>query len=121
MPIIEDFDQVLTKPERQMVARLTTPNKIQIFLDGLPYSTEAIYRCPLRVLRERIAHCFDGALFAAASLRRIGYPPLILELIPTIGMTITWWPFTDGIGTGSCGQIECRWIAISRARLSYRT
>ena len=82
MSIIEDFDQVLTKPERQIMARLTTPNKIQTFLDGLPYSTEAIYRCPLRVLRERIAHCFDGALFAAASLRRIGYPPLILELIP---------------------------------------
>jgi len=48
----------------------------------LAYSTEEVYRCPLRVLRERIAHCFDGALFAAAALRRIGFPPLILEMLP---------------------------------------
>jgi len=25
-----------------------------------------------------VAHCFDGALFAAAALRRLGNPPLIL-------------------------------------------
>jgi hypothetical protein len=34
------------------------------------------------VLRDRTGHCFDGALFAAAMLRRIGYPPLILDMIP---------------------------------------
>jgi hypothetical protein len=34
------------------------------------------------VLRDRVAHCFDGALFAAAMLRRIGHPPLILDMIP---------------------------------------
>jgi hypothetical protein len=82
MPVLEDFDQVLTEFERREMARLTTPNKIQAFLDGLPYSIEAIYRCPLRVFRERVAHCFDGALFAAASLRRLGHPPLVLELLP---------------------------------------
>jgi hypothetical protein len=48
----------------------------------MEYSTEEIYRCPLRVLRERVAHCYDGALFAAAMLRRIGNPPLILEMLP---------------------------------------
>jgi hypothetical protein len=62
------------------MARLTTPRKIQDFLDGLAYSTEIIYRCPLRVLRERIAHCFDGAMFGAAALRCLGYPPLILNM-----------------------------------------
>jgi hypothetical protein len=78
--IIEDFDQVLTKSEHRMMAQLTTPRKIQDFLDGLPYSVETIYRCPLRVLRERMAHCFDGALFGAAALRCLGYPPLILNM-----------------------------------------
>lgn len=48
----------------------------------IPYSTEHIYRCPLRVLRERMAHCFDGALFAAATLGRLGHPPLIMDLLP---------------------------------------
>jgi len=77
-----DFDQVLTESEHQFISTLTTPAKIQAFLDELPYSTEHIYRCPLRVLRERMAHCFDGALFAAATLRRLGYPPLIMDLLP---------------------------------------
>jgi hypothetical protein len=76
------FDQVLTESERQFISTLTTPAKIQTFLDELPYSTEHIYRCPLRVLRERVAHCFDGALFAAATLCRLGYPPLIMDMLP---------------------------------------
>lgn len=80
MSAVEDFNQALIQSERQVIATLTTPRKIQDFLDGLAYSTETIYRCPLRVLRERIAHCFDGAMFGAAALRRLGYPPLILNM-----------------------------------------
>jgi hypothetical protein len=82
MSIIEDFDQVLTKSELQVMAQLTAPSRIQAFLDEFPYSVESNYRCPLRVFRERIAHCFDGALFAAAALRRLGYPPLVLNMLP---------------------------------------
>jgi hypothetical protein len=32
------------------------------------------------VLREATAHCLEGAIFAAAALRVLGYPPLILDL-----------------------------------------
>ena len=78
---MKDFDRALNKYERYSLAQLTTPNKIQAFIDELAYNTEVTYRCPLRVLRERIAHCFDGALFAAAALRRLGHPPLILYMI----------------------------------------
>ncbi len=76
------IDQALKKSERQVLDRLTSPVKIQDFLDDLTYSADSFYRCPLRVFRDRLAHCFDGALFAAAALRRIGYPPLILDMIP---------------------------------------
>ena len=82
MLLTTEFDRVLTEPEHQFISTLTTPAKIQAFLDELPYSTEHIYRCPLRVLRERVAHCFDGSLFAAGILRRLGYPPLILNMLP---------------------------------------
>lgn len=64
------------------MAELNRPSRIQAFLDGFAYSTEEVYRCPVRVLRERVAHCFDGALFAATALRRIGFPPLLLEILP---------------------------------------
>ncbi len=76
------FDAELTEPERRLVEGLASPGKIQEFLDAVPYSTDPFYRCPLRVLREKVAHCFDGALFAAAALRRIGHPPRIVDMYP---------------------------------------
>jgi hypothetical protein len=79
---MDGFDQALTPSERRVVAELTTPKAIQAFLDGVRYSDDPFYRSPLRVLRERTAHCFDGALFAAAMLRRLGYPPRILDMLP---------------------------------------
>jgi hypothetical protein len=82
MGVENHFDQHLTKSERRILGPLTSPGKIQTFLDELAYSTEETYRCPLRVLRERVAHCYDGALFAAGMLRRLGHPPLILEMLP---------------------------------------
>lgn len=76
------FEQLLSSDDRARVEQLTSPSAIQQFLDDLDYSTEAIYRCPLQVVCENKGHCFDGALFAAAMLRRLGYPPLILEMLP---------------------------------------
>ncbi len=72
----------LVSSERKLLDGLNSPIKIQSFLNAIPYSADEFYRCPLRVLREQKANCFDGALFAAMALRRIGHPPLILELIP---------------------------------------
>lgn len=72
----------LTTDELTLWASLTTPRKIQDFLDAITYEPEYANRCPLRVLRERRGHCFDGALFGAAALRRLGYRPLVVDLIP---------------------------------------
>src|SRR5579859_947722 len=69
--------------ELQSVAReLKTPAAIQAYLDATPYSDEERYRCPLSVVRDRKAHCFDGAVFGAAMLRRLGHPPLLVDLLP---------------------------------------
>lgn len=76
------LDQVLNESERQVLDRLTSPIKIQHFLDDLTYSADDFYRCPLRVFRDCLAHCFDGALFAAAALRRLDHPSLILDMLP---------------------------------------
>jgi len=81
MSAFEEFDRLLSAEERAIVSGLTSPGGIQAFLDSIPYSPADFYRCPLRVLRDRTAHCFDGAVFAAMALRRIGYPPLILDML----------------------------------------
>lgn len=61
-------------------ARLTTPAKIQDYLDGLNYNCDYINRCPIEVIKARKAHCFDGAIFAAAALRYQGAEPLLMDL-----------------------------------------
>lgn len=81
MSAAEAFERMLTDAERENLKGMKSPAMIQAFLDEIAYSTDDFYRCPLRVLRERVAHCFDGAIFAAAALRRIGYPPLILDML----------------------------------------
>ena len=70
-----------TSGERRAFARLNSPAKIQEFLDDIPYSAEERYRCPRNVLQDRIAHCYDGALFAAAALRQLGHAPLIIDML----------------------------------------
>jgi len=46
----------------------------------MPYHLASTAWSPRRVLRERTAHCLEGAIFAAAALRVLGYPPLLLDL-----------------------------------------
>jgi len=46
----------------------------------MPYHLADSAWSPRRVLRENTSHCYEGALFAAAALRVLGYPPLILDL-----------------------------------------
>jgi hypothetical protein len=70
-----------TAEMRDLLGGLDSPARIQAFLDDIPYSGEEVYRCPLRVLQDRQAHCADGALFAAAALRQLGHPPLIVDLL----------------------------------------
>ncbi len=83
--MLDTFDRLLNTEERDLLARLSDPVRIQEFRDATPYSTGDFNRCPLRVLRERQAHCLDGALFAALALRRLGHRPLIVDLLPAPG------------------------------------
>jgi hypothetical protein len=80
-----DFEGRLEQGQRELLAGLNTPAAIQGFLDNIPYAPEDRNRCPLNVLRDRRAHCLDGALFAALALRRIGQPPVVIDLLPEPG------------------------------------
>ena len=75
----------LSLDNRKILESLQTPAQIQAFLDIIPYSPEDANRCPRRVLEDRQAHCLDGGLFAAAALRRLGYPPVIIDMLPAPG------------------------------------
>jgi len=66
--------------EVRALKALKTPAGIQRFLDSIPYHLAGTAWSPRVVLRERTAHCLEGAIFAAAALRVLGFPPLILDL-----------------------------------------
>lgn len=73
----------LNKSELNVFRKLSTPIKIQDFLDTLPMNfekDEETYMSPRRVLREKKAHCLEGALLAATALWLKGEPPLLLDL-----------------------------------------
>lgn len=73
----------LTKGELSLLRSLRTPEKVQAYLDRLPYNLEPdgdTLRSPRRVIRDRTAHCAEGAFFAAAAFRLNGRPPLIVDL-----------------------------------------
>ncbi len=69
-----------TSRELRALRGLGDPAGIQRALDAMPYHLAGTAWSPRRVLRERTAHCLEGAIFAAAALRVLGFPPLLLDL-----------------------------------------
>ena len=72
-----------TKEEELFLRKLSTPQKMQDYLDALPFNHERkgeTCMSPRRVLREQKANCIEGALLAAASFLIQGRPAYILNL-----------------------------------------
>jgi hypothetical protein len=69
-----------TRQELRSARAMRSPVGIQRALDKMPYHLAKTAWSPRRVLQERTAHCLEGAIFAAAALRVLGFPPLLLDL-----------------------------------------
>jgi len=82
MTALLDFETRLTAEQLAAWRGPANPFQVQALLDKTPYSADPFNRCPLRVLQDGVANCFDGALLAAAALWRLGYPPLLVNLFP---------------------------------------
>lgn len=73
----------LTKEELRLLRGLNSPGKIQDYLDQIPINYEPegdTCMSPRRVIRERRAHCIEGAMLAALAFRLQGQLPLVLDL-----------------------------------------
>ena len=72
-----------TSREKKIFRSLDTPSKIQNFLNRIPYNFEP-YRetclSPRLVLKQKRAHCIEGAMLAATILRFHGHRPLLVDL-----------------------------------------
>jgi hypothetical protein len=73
----------LTRAEYAVLERLDTPQKVQAFVHDLRqnFEVEGDTCRPVRmVLRERRAHCIEGAMLAACAFWVHGEPPLVLDM-----------------------------------------
>ena len=72
----------LSRVEFATLRRLRTPARIQVFLYGLRQNFERrgeTCNSVRAVLKERRAHCIEGAMLAACALWIHGEPPLLLD------------------------------------------
>jgi len=73
----------LTPVEFTLLRRLSTPQKIQSFVNAISINHELggeTIHSVRTVLRHRHAHCIEGAMFAACALWVHGAPPLVMHL-----------------------------------------
>jgi len=73
----------LARGEFARLARLSTPQRIQAFVSAIPINHEpdgATVLSVREVLRQRRAHCIEGAFVAACALWIHGWPPLVMHL-----------------------------------------
>jgi len=66
-----------------LIKKLNSPVLVQDFLNSVPFNFEErgeTVKSPIRVLREKNAHCMEGAILGAYVLSTHGHKPLILHL-----------------------------------------
>lgn len=75
-----------SKKEIALIKNLNTPAKVQDFLNALKFNFEpkgATLKSPLFTLRQRNAHCLEGALLGAYILSEHGFKPYLMYLKAT--------------------------------------
>ncbi len=72
---------LFSKEELKFVKRFKKPYDIQTFLNNVIYNAEPGTHSPRFVIQKQKAHCFEGALFAAAALRMMGHQPIIIDMM----------------------------------------
>lgn len=80
MKRLREFEKEWTPAQAGIMRSLKTPAGIQAYLDSIIYSNNEDYYGPLTLMDRAEGSCMEGALFAAAALRRLGHRPLIMEL-----------------------------------------
>jgi hypothetical protein len=74
---------ILSPTELAILKKLSTPKRIQDFLDHFPINFSQIgepVQSPRQMLKNKRTHCIEAALFAAAALAYHGRPTLLMDL-----------------------------------------
>jgi hypothetical protein len=107
MSFIAEFQSRLRAGLRRKFQSLNTPFTIQEYLDSMPYVAQERDRSPLNVIRDGQCHCLDGGFLAALALWRIGFKPLLIDIVPDPGM--------DDDHVLALYQVDDRWGAVAKS------
>ena len=107
MSFIATFETHLPKTLQRKFNQLDTPFAVQEYLDSMPYLGEERDRSPLNVMLDGQCHCLDGGFLAALCLWRIGFKPLLIDIVPN--------PGADDDHVLALYQIEGRWGALAKS------
>lgn len=107
MDFVQYFESYLPNDLRDKFNSLKTPFDIQTYLDTITYKGEPRDRSPLNVMLDHQGHCLDGGFLAALCLWRIGFKPLLVDIVPDPGV--------DDDHVLALYQIEGRWGAIAKS------
>jgi hypothetical protein len=106
MDFIRQFESHLSEDLCIRIKSLHTPFAIQEYLNSLTYKGEERDRSPLNVMLDGQGHCLDGGFLAALCLWRIGFKPLLIDIVPDPGV--------DDDHVLALYQIEGRWGALAK-------
>src|SRR5215208_5122066 len=107
MSFLSTFQSYLPVSLRKKFLVLNSPFSIQEYLDSMPYIGEERDRSPLNVMLDGQCHCLDGGFLAALALWRIGYRPLLIDIVPDPGM--------DDDHVLALYQVDGRWGAVAKS------
>jgi hypothetical protein len=99
--------EAFTPRERRTIQAYRTPERVQAWLNALPYNRERrgeTLRSFREVVRRGTAHCLEAALAAAVILEQHGYPPLVLSLDSKDNLDHVIFVFRRGHRWGSVGR-----------------
>ena len=107
MNTLTQFESHLSTNERRVLGRIKSPYDVQGFLLTMPYNAEVRDRSPLNVVLDKQCHCLDGGFLAALLLWKLGFKPLVLDLIPA--------PNADDDHVLALYQLDGRWGAVAKS------
>ncbi len=107
MDFIDQFESHLPNNLRKKFNQINSPFTIQQYLDSIAYKGEERDRSPLNVMLDNQGHCLDGGFLAALCLWRIGFKPLLIDIVPDLGV--------DDDHVLALYQIEGRWGALAKS------
>jgi hypothetical protein len=106
MSFLTEFESHLPNNLRKKFNSINTPFAIQNYMDSITYKGEERDRSPLNVMLDNQGHCLDGGFLAALCLWRIGFKPLLIDIVPDPGV--------DDDHVLALYQIEGRWGAVAK-------